>query len=683
MPELDLHHKIEFNPDRIFTDPSDLVSDWIDISGWVDWIKGVDETVGGQDESSQVSPSKIVFYLDNTDGRFLPENTAGAYYPNFVEPLWCRFSIVDPGNGIDVVRFTGIIHDILPDYVGPNAHRQVQITASNQMRRMQKFRTIASFLQEEVMLDKPIAYYPMDDGRDAVSFADQSGNSQPPLQVYGIGALGTIDPGGADGPPATGQTAPDFKPVYPQLAAGYQTQGKYLRTVLSKPLTIGAGHPYTIEWWMKLNDYGASDSSDNSFRYYPGVNTIPPSSGGLIGGYYTTPNHTESNVSGGPSVYWEGGQVNLYDGDNLSTSQSHGFGGHMVPGIWYHFAVVSDGSSPLTSDSGKYYQNGHLQQCKGTGSMDPPTLTVQNCAEWFLGGLPALGTGLLSGSLAHFALYDTELSQERLLEHYIAGRTGFAGEELCARAGRIVGYSGNPGYNSSNPIGPDFPRQPVVAQDGAKALDLLNQLEVTEQGRFFIDALGNPQFYDRSHRYTSTVLTLSAAPGTGDVSPGGLQPVRDDQRFLNDVKTTTGIGTVYRAINQASITNDGIYDAAITTVGASPTNADETARLVLASRSVKQSRYPSVTVDLTGRVTNTALTNAVLAAGIWDRIAITGVVTGFAVPEVVIEGWSAKWAAEEKSVTFNLTPNIPQPQVYKVGVAGSDEVTTSAARLGF
>lgn len=682
MPAANLHHRIEFNPDRVFTDPSDLMSPWVDISNWVDWREGVSETFGRGDESGQVSPAKITFCLDNVDGRFTPENTSGAYYPNFIEPLWVRFSIVDAPNGIDKVRFTGVIHDITDDYVGANTERQVQITASDEIRRKQRFRTLSSFLTEEILKDSPIAYYPMDDGRDTESFANQSGKSQPPLLIQGIGPLGTLDTGGADGPPATGQTAPLFKPVYFQASVPEVAQGKYLRTVLNAPLVMGNGHPYTIEWWAMVSDYGANDSSDTSIRLYPFVNAIPPVTGGLVGAYYNPPDHSQNGHADAPPYYWGNGQINMYNGDNLSTTQSHSFGGHMMAGVWYHFAVVSDGANPLTSDSGKYYLNGHLLQCVGYGAIDPPWTTVQSCAEWILAGVPKYGGYLLSGALSHFALYDQELPQERLLEHYIAGRTGYAGEELCDRVGRILGYSGNPGYSASNPPGPDFPSQPVVAQTGGKALELINQLEVTEQGIFFYDALGNPKLYDRSHRYTSPVLTLSAAPGTSDISPG-FHPIRDDQRFLNDVKTTTGAGNTYRAVNEASRQTDGVYDTSITTVGASPTNADETARLILASRSVKQSRYPTVTVDLTGRVNNLTLINAILNAGIWDRVQFSNVIAGYKIPECVIEGWSAKWSAHEKSITFNLTPNIPQQQVYKIGVAGSDEVTTSAARLGF
>lgn len=679
MPALNLELKVEYNPDRIFTSPSDVASAWVDITSKVRW-KDTTTSIqrGRQDESGNVTPATLTVTLDNADGRFLPDNTSSPLYPNWTYPLWIRVSVVDTPNSINKTLISAIIDSIEPDVTGENSDRVVVVTATDQLKRMDKFGDIQSFLHEEIQLDQPLAYYPLDDGAGVQSFADQSGNGNPPVAIQSMGALGEIDTGGTTGPPAAGESAPNFSPRYPQLG---DCQGKYLKLNLKQPLTIGDGHPYTIEWWQKNNNNGAYDTSDLSFKFFTGIiAALPSTSNGIVVGYYQPPQTASNGVSGAPPNYWGGGVMLLTNGDRLSTSVSRGYGGHMQPGEWYHYAIVSDGANPLNDDSGKYYVNGHLAQTIDLGGIDPPPSTVQNLTEFTIAGAPAFGGGLLNGSVAHVAIYDHEVTGDRILEHFMAGVTGFAGEPLDYRVGRIFAYVANPGYYN-NPPGPDFPNQPVTAQGAGKALELINALEETEQGVFFIDGNGDPKLFDRSHRYTSNQITLSAAPGTGDIGPGGIAPIYDDQRFRNDVKATTASGATYRAVDTASVDADGRYADTVDSIAANPANAEDTARMRLKSRKIKQPRYAAVEVQLRGR--SAALAAAVVGAEIWDRLNVTSIPAGYTVPPLAIEGISYEFSITSWRVKFNVSPNLPQGPVYQVGVAGADEISTSTARLGF
>lgn len=679
MPNLNLTLRVEYNPDRIFTSPEDLMSTWVDISGYVRW-KDTTTAIkfGRQDETSNVTPATLTFTLDNADGRFLPDNTSSPIYPDWTYPLWVRVSTVDTGNSIDQVLFTGVIDSIDADVTGGNSDRVVVVSATDMLKRMDKFGAIKSFLHEEIKRDLPVAYYPLDEGNDASSFSDQSGNGEPPMQIGAMGALGELDTGGTTGPPAAGESAPNFSPRY--VAVG-QPQGKYLRVLLATPITMGNGHGFTVEWWQKNNNDGALDSSDTNLKYYTGVGAVLPlSSNGLLVGFYQPPTNSGTGVNGAPPVFWGGGTMFMQNGDRISSTVSRGFGGHMRAGQWYHYAITCSADTPLTGDSGKYYQNGHLAQTVDTGAVNAPPSTVQNISEFTVAGMPTFGGGLLDGSIAHVAFYDYELGQDRLLEHFMAGATGFAGEPLDYRVGRLVAYSVNPNrYN--NPPGPDFPNQPVVAQGAGKALELINKLEDTEQGVFFLDRAGEEKLFDRSHRYTSTVLTLSAAAGSGDITPGGIRPIYDDQRFRNDVTASTGVGSTYRAVDAVSVAENGPYTDSVETVAASAANAEDTARMMLKSRNIKQARYPSIEVQLRGR--SAALAAPVLAATVWDRVTITPVPAGYVVPPLAIEGGSYEFSLGSWRVTFNVSPNLPQGPVYQVGVTGADELTTSTARLGF
>lgn len=678
--------KLEFNPSTVYTTPPTV--GWVDISAYVDWSIGVDIKTGRADESSQVTPSTLSLTLVNLDGRFTPGNVSSPYYPEISVPLWIRYTSLDAALSITQVEFTGLVDSWTPDLTGPNSDRSTVITASDVLARMAKFRQIHSPLHEEILLDGPIAFYPMDDGAaGATSFADQSGQLQPPLQVLSIGATGTLDPAGTDGPPGTGSKAPNFTPDLTQVQSAFNTNGlgKYLLTNLTNGLTVGNGHAYTIEWWMKINQDGAN-STYNGYRYrYPGMMLFESplsSSGSQYGGYYDTSfGLLPPDPQPAPYYDYGDGAMTLLLGTNaFGGNMPIGYSGALNVGVWYHFACVSDGGT--TSSSAKFYMNGHFMGCTGTTgtplTYDPPPATVRDLTYLVLAGLPLYGGALLDGSVSYAALYETALTQPRLLEHYIAGRNGFYGESIRNRAVRVLKYAGLGDQSASAAM--EVTNTPVINQAPATALSLIHDLEVTEQGLFFIDPSGLPTFWNRSHRYTSAVLTLDSTPGSGNIGNGDVQPILDDQRLINDVTTTTGVSTSFRAVDAASVTANGTYQQAITTVGASPTNADETSRWIVSNHSTALVRIPQIKVDI---LTQSSMRAAVMAAKLWDRIQFTNLPAGYVFGDMVIEGIQRHYGIDSQVITFTVAPNIASVAPYVIGVAGSDEVDTSANRLGF
>lgn len=62
-------------------------SDWLDIT---DKVQEVDITTGRRDEFSQPGAGTFNVTLDNSDGRFDPDNVSGPYYPNLLPLVWFR-----------------------------------------------------------------------------------------------------------------------------------------------------------------------------------------------------------------------------------------------------------------------------------------------------------------------------------------------------------------------------------------------------------------------------------------------------------------------------------------------------------------------------------------------------------------------------------------------------------------
>lgn len=75
---------------------------WTDVTAYVEGDESIDITYGRQDQFSAVDPNQCSLTLDNSDGRFTPANTSGAYYPNLKlgRPLRVRARVPasTPGN---------------------------------------------------------------------------------------------------------------------------------------------------------------------------------------------------------------------------------------------------------------------------------------------------------------------------------------------------------------------------------------------------------------------------------------------------------------------------------------------------------------------------------------------------------------------------------------------------------
>jgi hypothetical protein len=86
------------------TTPDDPAPAWTDITAFAELSSGVSITGGRGDEYAAVQAGTCRVGLDNTDGRFTPGNTAGAYYPDVKVRKKLRVSYRDPavpGNMVD------------------------------------------------------------------------------------------------------------------------------------------------------------------------------------------------------------------------------------------------------------------------------------------------------------------------------------------------------------------------------------------------------------------------------------------------------------------------------------------------------------------------------------------------------------------------------------------------------
>ena len=100
--------------------------------------------------------------MDNRDGRFTPENAAGAYYPNVKKGRPIRVRTKWPLAGSYTEQFVGYVDEwpvAWPD--GSTLVSTVSITATSRMARLGRGLELRSIVEEEILDDGPVLYFPL------------------------------------------------------------------------------------------------------------------------------------------------------------------------------------------------------------------------------------------------------------------------------------------------------------------------------------------------------------------------------------------------------------------------------------------------------------------------------------------------------------------------------------------
>jgi hypothetical protein len=143
---------------------------------------------------------------------------------------------------------------------------------------------------------------------------------------------------------------------------------------------------------------------------------------------------------------------------------------------------------------------------------------------------------------AHLAVYDYQLTLERIAAHYTAGTTGWLGVTAAQRFAQILtwgtlglrrggywwqGASGSPEVTA---LGPAYDLS------GSSAADAVNALTQEEGGRFFVQASGSVVYLERWAGYN-----LTAAATFGDNATGATAALNGNPGFSGNVASWTAV----------------------------------------------------------------------------------------------------------------------------------------------
>ena len=367
-------------------------------------------------------------------------------------------------------RFTGFVQAWPVSWPsGSDQFALVQVTALDAMARWAR-RELRSVPEEEILLDKPIAYYTMGDPAQAsptlntVMAVDSSGNNAPSLLLtYITQDAANPNPvfGSATGPGTDGLTAAQFPPSTGKslLSSAYLTAPTWAECAFLVSTTPGVRAPLI---WVGL------------FALPLEVNAT---------GFITTQGITGPFVADGQT--------------------------HVA-------ATVIDTAAGLQ----RLYLDG--VQVGTTAWASTVDNQVVQVAPFIIGGL--------TRTISHIAVGSgTPPSAARFAAHATALSTGFSSERTDQRASRLASYEGSA---SGTSLDTGQTNVPFLEITGKNIADAVQQVADAEQGVAYIDGQGRTTFHNRTRSPLKATpdLTLSV---NSDIVSEDMSVQADTQQVIN------------------------------------------------------------------------------------------------------------------------------------------------------
>jgi hypothetical protein len=594
---------------------------WTDVSAYVELDQGLTITVGRGDERSEADANHLTLTLDNSDGRFTPGKTGGAYYPNVLlnRPIRVTGTPVD---GAAQVEFLGFIDEWPIEWSdGTERSAYVTVSASSRLSRLGTQAQLKSIVETTILADGPVAYYTLGEPAGSTQANDSSGNRAAAATIVTVGGAAIVF-GNATGPGTDGLTAAQF----PGPGA---LRGDYLRA----PATTATYSGVSVEVFFlasaipSLGDAGLASIEVTGSTLELGVQQVT-------------------------------GQVAC---DVIGIGVGVLTAGSMCDGATHHACATWDGVT-LT-----LYVDGAL---------------VGSTA---VAGTPKLGTLSLGGNFAgveaHAAVYGVALTAGQVASHASAGLTGYAGDTTSARLIRYAGYAGIESAGVSAETGQTTVQH--VDTTDKQPVELMRVMETTEGGVLFDHRDGTLTFHNRAHRLTAaSVLTLDMSQ---HMVESDYQPKMDRTTLANDItaQDVSGEFTAHVFDAQSRNIDHGVASASIETASQDDDEPLFLASWLLYKYKQPAVRIPTLTVDCLAQVGKTPNCSTVLAASVGDKITVGNRPTqdSSSSASFFVEGYSRVYGLESCRTTFNVSPSSPDDQTLVIGDATRGVIGTNPIAL--
>lgn len=529
--------------------------DWVDISSYV---ASVDSVSGRDDEFSVPSSGQMDLELDNADGRFDPDNTAGPYYGDLLPLTWFRFR----GGGASVTDDA---------FYGQVSIEGFRLTASGfpglVVVEVLDFEQLANTLLPESVwqmkvLDLAALSWWRHGETSGTAMVDSSGNGH--HGVYEGGETFKTRTGLVDG-------SDDGAILFEDTTGGYVS-------LIEHPTAAITAYPFSVSFWFDADATPASPVAAGQVVWWQ----LP--AGGATDGRLVI----QHSGSAGAAI----GAVD--DGFLILISDAAGNIRN------YHTPTIVDGEphhvtvTVATPDNVGVHVDG-----------DPVTMTLYSTT----GSTPAMpgafeqrvGVGESLGLvLDEVIVFDSTIDTTEAPALYAAGHEPWAGDTTGERVDRLLDAAGWPASLRNVDIGQSTMQ--AADLDNGSLLEALLQVAAAEKGDLYIDGHdgGKLRFRDRHAKWSDTRSVTSQATfgdGGGSEVPYAAIALQDD-RILNNV-------TVQRAGGAAVTVSDASSEAQFQRRSLSETGllyeddaeSESRANLIVAEKADRHRRVRSITLE--------------------------------------------------------------------------------------
>jgi len=542
-----------------------------------------------------------------------------------------RLRVVSPGAGevhyiddvrFDVTRYTGFIDGWRTQWSGGSgSYAVVPLAAASRMARLGLSQKVKSVIEQEIIADGPVAYYTLGEPEGSTRANDSSGNQAAALVMAGSGT--DVIFGTGVGPATDGLPAATFG------------GGKHLRH--AAPIDTGGA-----DWSLAL----AFTTSSTDVNLWGSLL-------GDIGGGFGGGDAKQLRVSSGGVIQTVRDSANPVLDQTLSGSTS------VADGLLHTVVVVSN----IGLGTVAVYVDGVDQSMLPAWDVDTEKMTLGVAKD-------SSGADLtpFTGTLAHYALFQSALTAGDAADFHKSCTDGFAGETTDTRLERYATWA-NIAADEIVTTASDI-EVAHIQSDDQSVLDLMRKVETTEAGVLHDDRDGKLTLRNRNARYQAA-LTVTLDASSGQEVGADFNPVVDGGSLANvgDGKSLDGTVTATYT-NEASREEYGDHTYSVETAATDPDEPLMLIAWVINSNAEPRPRVSSVAVAV--HTLGDATAAQVMACDIGSKIRLTGLPTytpGGTTQDFFVEGYSETFGVGTWFITFNLSPSYPYDAVFILGDA--------------